>query len=210
MLRAVGRADSTDCSGGRLTRDGETTEAPFLLQELGFANSRVFGDENGVVDEAVLEPLDPADHVGLSIRRAIVVDNTNTALESDLDSHLVLGDGVHGGGYKGRLEGDALGDGGIKVDSRGGEANVTGQQEEVVVGQTSMDLGVHEVLNTEPITALVLLEDLLGLGEVQGGSHAVDGQGTVGGRHLVRKVEQRPDRRYYKDCSSVIVKKRTR
>lgn len=174
-----------DWTDSGLTRDGETTEAPLLLEGLGLANSGLLGDEDRVVDETVLEPLDPANHVGLSLRRAVVVNNTNTTLQGHVDSHLVLSDGVHGRGDKRCLKGDALGDGGIEAHSRSGEANVARQEEEVVVGQTSMGLGVHKILDGEAITALVLLEELLGLGVVQNLGHAVDRDGTVGGRHYV-------------------------
>ena len=105
-----------------LTSDRETTEAPPLLQSLRLSDCGLGGDDDGVQDEAVLETLDLADHLGLLVGRAVVVNNTKTTEESHVDGHVVLGDGVHGRGEKGGLEGDALGDGRVKGDLVGGEA----------------------------------------------------------------------------------------
>ena len=102
-----------------------------------------------------------------------MVDDTDTALESHVNGHLVLGDGIHGRGDQGHLEGDALGDGGIEGDGRGGEANVTRKEQEIIVGETALGLGVHEIADVEAITTLVLLEDLHGGGVVQEGVVAV-------------------------------------
>jgi hypothetical protein len=86
-----------------------------------------------VQDESVLILLDLADHVGLLLRSAIVVDNADTAEESHEDGHLGLGDGVHGRGHERQLQRDALGNLGIEGDFMGSEANVAGQDKEVVV-----------------------------------------------------------------------------
>ena len=103
-------------SGMRLTGDRETAEAPFLLKSAGLANGGLLGDDNGVGDEAVLVALDLAHHVGLAIRRAVVVDDTQATLQSHVDSHLVLGDGVHGRRQERSLESDALGDRRVERD----------------------------------------------------------------------------------------------
>lgn len=167
---------------GRLTSHRESTETPFLLKSLSLVDGGVLGDDDRVVDEAVLVALDLADHVGLSIGRAVVVDDTDATLQSHMDGHLVLGDRVHGGGDEGGLERDALRDGGIEGDVGGGEANVARQEEEVIVRQTAVNLGVHEILNAESIAGFILLEDLLGLGVVQDLGEAVGG--TVDRRHF--------------------------
>lgn len=169
-----------------LTSDGEATKAPFLFESLSLANSGVFGDEDWVVDEAILVSLHLADHFSLIFWRAVVVNDTNTALKSHVDGHFVLGHGVHGRGHKGGLERDALGNGRIKGDIGGGEANVAGKEEKVIVGQTAVDLGVHQIMDAESITGFVLLEDLLSFGEVLNYGRAVGG--TVGGRHFVFSV----------------------
>lgn len=175
-----------ECKTGRnlLTGDWEAAKAPFLLQSLRLSHGAILGDDNGVVDEAVLVALDAADHVGLLLGRAVVVDDTDSALQSDMDGHLVLGDGVHGGGDEGGLESDALGDGGIERNLGGGETDIARQNEEVVVSQTTVNLGVHQILNTEAITGVVLLEDLLGLGVIQDLGDAV---GSTSGRHFARE-----------------------
>jgi len=150
-----------------LTCDGETTESPLLLEGLGLANSGVALDHDRVDDEAVLIALHLANHVGLGLRRAVVVNDTETTLKSHVDGHVMLGDSVHRRRDKGCLKRDTLGDGRVEADGRGREANVAGQQEEVVVSETTLHLGVHQILNTEAITALVLLQVLLSLGVVE-------------------------------------------
>lgn len=145
-----------------LTSDGEAAEAPFLLEGLGLANGGGAVNDDGVEDEAVLVALDLADHVGLGLGRAVVMDDTDTTLESHVDGHLVLSDSVHGRRDKGSLECDALGDGRVEDDLRGREANVAREEEEIVVGQTAVLGGVHELVEIEAIERLVLLEHIKG------------------------------------------------
>lgn len=128
----------------------------------------VLAEDDWVEDEAVLVTLDLLDHLGLLIWRAVVVDNTETSLESHGDGHLVLSDGVHRRGDEWSLEGDALGDWGVEGDSGGWKANVAWEDEEVVVGEASVLVGVEELGDIQSITDLVLvLEDLQGLGRVE-------------------------------------------
>lgn len=111
-----------------LTSHRETTKAPFLLESLGITDGSIAVNDDRVEDETVLVSLDLADHVGLSLGGAVVVNDTKTTLESHVDGHLVLSDGIHGGREEGGLEGDALGDGSIETDFRGSKANVARKQ----------------------------------------------------------------------------------
>lgn len=166
----------------KLTGDGETTETPSLLEGTGFTDSGLAGDDDGVGNEAVLESLDLGNHLGLLVGRAVVVNDTQTTLQSHVDGHLVLGDGVHGRGDEGGLEGDSLCYGRIKGNIGGGETNVARQEEEIIVGEASSQLGVHQVLDAQTIAALVLLEEVEGGGVVEDLGRAID---AVGGRHRV-------------------------
>lgn len=120
------------CAGisrcGYLTSDREATEAPLGLQLLGLTNGGRGRDDNGVQNETVLVSLNLADHLSLILRGAVVVDNTQTTEKSHVDSHVVLGDSVHGGGQKRGLQGDTLGNRGIQRDIGSGEAYM-GQNE---------------------------------------------------------------------------------
>lgn len=115
-----------------------------------------------------------------------MVNDTETTLQCHVDSHLVLSDSVHGGRHKGSLKCDALGDGGVELDSGGREANVTRQQQEVVVGQTAVLSGIHELVNIEAIAGLVLLEELKSLGVVEG----LGGRSAVDARHDCEEEER--------------------
>ena len=159
----------------RHTSDGETTEAPLVLQLHGLAHSGGRLDDNGVQDETVLVALDLAHHGSLGLGGAVVVDDTKTALQGHVDGHLVLGDGVHGRGHEGRLEGDALGDGRVESDLGGGEADVSRHHEEVIVGKTAVLLRVHQVLDIEAIAGRELLEVLDSGPEVANLDSSVDG-----------------------------------
>lgn len=166
----------------RRTGDRETTESPLLLKSLGLADSGLLGDENGIVNEAILVSLDLADHLSLIIWGAVVVNDTNTALQCHMNGHVLLGDCVHGGGHKRGLECDALRDGRVEGDVGGGEADVARQEKEVVVCQSSVSLSIHQVVDAEAVAGFILLEDFLGLGEVLNDGRAVGS--TVGARHF--------------------------
>ena len=105
-----------------LTGDGETTETPPLLQSLRLSDCGLGGDDDGVQDEAVLETLDLADHLGLILLRAVVVDHTKTTEQGNVNSHVVISDCVHGRGDERSLEGDALCDRSVESDIGGREA----------------------------------------------------------------------------------------
>jgi hypothetical protein len=104
------------------TCDREATEAPSLLERLRLLDSSLWRDDDRVKDEAVLEALDFAHHLGLVVLRAIVVNNTETTKQGDVNGHVVFGDCVHGRGDKWRLEGYALCDGSVEGNIDGREA----------------------------------------------------------------------------------------
>lgn len=141
------------------TCDWETSESPLLLQGNGFCDSGLGGNDNRVGDEAVLEALDLAHHLGLVVDGAVVVDDADSSQQSHVDGHVVLGDGVHRGRGEGRLEGDVARQPGAEIDVAGGEANVAGQHEEVVVCQTARLGLVHQIVYRNAIFASVGLED---------------------------------------------------
>jgi len=109
-----------------------------------------------------------------------VVDDPETSVKGDGDGHLSLGDGVHGGREEGAVEGDLLGDFGLEGDFRGGKIDLSGQDQEIVVGQSSLSVppGVHQLSQRETVPGFVLFEGGQGLvGREEGGGH-------VGGRAL--------------------------
>lgn len=99
---------------GYLTSDREATEAPLGLQLLDLTNGGLGRDHNRIENETVLVSLNLTDHLRLVLGRAVVVDNTETTEQSHVDSHVVLGDSVHGRGQKRGLQGDTLGNRGIQ------------------------------------------------------------------------------------------------
>lgn len=194
-----------------LTCDWEPTE-PLLLSEcLGLADSHGRANDDRVQDEAILETLDFSNHLGLLFYRAVVVDYAQAAEESHMNGHGVFGDGIHGGGEERSLDRDALSDGGVESDSIRREAcvvlglsmvlippyairtDVSGENEEVVVSKSTIQLGVDQGLNVQSILALlgILLKDFQSLGVFEYLGVAIDQSGgrpvgkfSVLGRHF--------------------------
>lgn len=104
------------------TCDGETAESPLLLQCLCLCNSGLRGDDNWVLNETVLVALDLGDHLGLVVGRAVVVDHAQTTEQGHVDSHVVLGNCVHGRRNERSLERDLLGDWCVEGHLSGSEA----------------------------------------------------------------------------------------
>lgn len=81
---------------GYLTSDREATEAPLGLQLLDLTDGGLGRDDNGVQNETILVSLNLTDHLCLILGGAVVVDNTQTTEQGHVNSHVVLGDSVHG------------------------------------------------------------------------------------------------------------------
>lgn len=108
--------------------------------------------------------------------------------------HVGFRDGVHGRTDQGCLQGDLLCDFALEDDGRGRKVDVSRQDEKVVVSQSAVDFGVHEVCGgeavgdiccTEDLICLCMIEDLCGRGSVDavcGGRHL----GTVGDGRGIR------------------------
>lgn len=105
-----------------------------------------------------------------------MVDDTETTLEGHVDSHLVLGDRVHGRGHERGPEGNSLRNGRVERDLRSREADVAGKHEEVIVGKTAMLPSVHQLRHGKAILGLKLLEVLHRGPEVPDLDRAVDGR----------------------------------
>ncbi len=165
------------------TSDWETTKSPLLLQSPNLTDSLVLAEDDWVEDETVLETLNLLNHLGLLLWGAVVVDDTETSLESNGDGHLVLGDSVHRRGDKWSLEGDALGDWGLEGDARGWKVDGAWKDQEVVVGETTVLVGVEELMDGESIRAVlgvVLLQDLQGSGGIEGPLALCEAQAGLG------------------------------
>lgn len=91
------------------TSNWERRETNGLLQSSDVTHGDIWGNNDGVVDETVLELLHLSHHLSLLIGRAVVVNNTDTTQESHVDSHVLLSDGIHRGRQEGALHGDLLG-----------------------------------------------------------------------------------------------------
>lgn len=63
----------------KLTGDGDAAEAELLLDGEDVGDGVVLGEADGVSDESVLELLDLADHLGLLLGGAVVVDDTDAS-----------------------------------------------------------------------------------------------------------------------------------
>lgn len=105
----------------RLTGYGKATKSPLSLQILGLANSGLWRKANRIENETILVSLHLPDHFGLIFRRAVMVNDTKTAEQSHMDSHVMLGDSIHGRRQERGLQGNTLGNGCVESDLRRSE-----------------------------------------------------------------------------------------
>lgn len=81
--------------------------------------------------------------------------------------HFTFCDSIHWTTEKGCFENDVAGDAGLRLDVLCGKIDLAWQEQEIIVGQTTVDGRVHEVLDGEPIVALVGFEVFDGGGGVE-------------------------------------------
>ena len=137
VLERSSRVSELDVSAGHDTEefgacltslsDGQTAESSFGLDVQGVLDRGFRRKADGVGDESVLVLLDFSDHERLLFGGAVVVDDTETAVQRDGDGHLGLRDGVHGRGHEGSVKDNLLGDLGKEGNIRGGELDLAGQ-----------------------------------------------------------------------------------
>jgi len=77
----------------RRTGDGDAAETELILDGENVRNGVVLGQADRIGDESVLELLDFADHLGLLLGSAVVVEDTDT-------SEQLAGGGIKGNGKK--------------------------------------------------------------------------------------------------------------
>ena len=99
------------------------------------------------------------------------------------NGHVALRDSVHGAAHERRLESDVPGDAAFCHDFMRTEVNFARQEEEVVVGQASVDGRVHKLADGETIGSVVGLENSEGSRGCEEGfiGHGREGVGTVVG-----------------------------
>ena len=80
---------------GKHTCDRKTTKAPFVSQLFCFAYSGLRGKNEWFRNEAILVSLDLTDHVGLVICGTVVVEDTKTTKQRQVNGHVFFSDGIH-------------------------------------------------------------------------------------------------------------------
>ena len=154
----------------QLTSDGDSTKTKTLLDLEDVTDGLVGAEAERLGDEAVLVLLDLAHNSSLLDGRHVVVNNTHTAHETNGDGHVGLGDRVHRTGEEGGVEGHVAGDLGLEADLGGGKVDEAGENEKVIVGQTTVGARVDELRHGKTVASLVRLEVGQGLRGVERGS----------------------------------------
>ncbi|KAH3665718.1 hypothetical protein OGAPHI_003906 [Ogataea philodendri] len=124
----------------KLTSHWERGETVFLTHSLDLTNRSGWRNDNRIVDETVLVLLDLSDHLSLFIRGTVVMDDTDTSQKGHVDGHVGLGDGIHRRRNERGLQSDFLGQLGLQIHNACREVNLTWQNKEIVVCETSVEL----------------------------------------------------------------------
>ncbi len=83
------------------------------------------------------------------------------------NSHFTFRDSIHWTTEKGRFKNDIAGDAGLRLDVLRAKIDLAWQEQEIIVGQTTVNGGVHKVLDGESIIAGVGFEVFEGDGGVE-------------------------------------------
>ena len=105
------------------------------------------GEEEGVGDNAVFVALYALNKLHLTVDGHILMNNADAALTRHGDRHVCLGNGVHCGTQKRRIQGDLTGQSGFQRNVCGENLALLRDQKNVVEGQAfHQDLIAHFVL----------------------------------------------------------------
>lgn len=145
----VAREQAGEAAGG--VDDGERGEGKIL----GFdhredvADKEFGGDGDGVLDEAVDVAFHAGDLFHLLLRRHVVVDEPEAAVEGHGDGHAGLGDGVHVRGDDRNMEPEGVGEGGGGVGVAGQNLGVKRREGNVVEGERGGEIGAEKGVGGE-------------------------------------------------------------
>ena len=78
-----------------IVNHGNTTDMIFRHDVEGLSHGRTLGDGDRIVDHTVLGTLYDSNLTGLVVDRHILMNNTDTTLAGDGNSHLTLGNSIH-------------------------------------------------------------------------------------------------------------------
>lgn len=118
-------------------------------------------------DEAVFVPFNGAHHGSLRRWRLVVMHDTDTAQECETDGHLRFSDGIHWTTQKRCLQDDVASDLGIRDDVGCWKVDLSWKHQEIIVSETTLNLGVHELLDGEPIESGIGLQVSDGFGRIK-------------------------------------------
>lgn len=172
-------------------RNSAEPKSSFDVQHI--LDDMIRGQTDRVCDETILVSFDGSDHGSLCFSGLVVVNNANAAQQlakhrkasqspckidehewtcSHADRHLRLRHGVHRAAHERRLEHDVARHPYVRRHLTGCEVDATGEDEEVVVGESAVRARVHELCGGEAIARRVGAEVLdSGLRVKKFGSH---------------------------------------
>lgn len=134
----------------RAPRDGQARDAVFRHNLQGLADGDVGRNGDRVDDHAGFGAFHAIDLFGLALEREIAMNDADTALSCDADGEARFGNGIHGGGREGNVDGQFAREmrGGVDLGRKDGRA--PGFEQHVVECETFGDGTVnHEYLAVE-------------------------------------------------------------
>ena len=132
-----------DAHEERAARHRQAGNAIFVHDVQGLLHGMLGGDRDRIDDHSAFRALDAVDLFGLAINGHIAMDETQAALPGHGDGQMSLGDGVHGGGDHGNIQGDFASQAGARVGLGRQDRGFAGQQQHIVKRQTFEDRSFH-------------------------------------------------------------------
>ena len=87
-----------------IINNGNTTNMILCHDLKGLSNCRATWNGDGVVNHTILCPLDNSHLTCLVLNSHVLMNNTNSSLTGNGNSHLTLGHRVHGSSHKGNVQ----------------------------------------------------------------------------------------------------------
>ena len=122
---------------------GETAD-PFGLHDVDqIGEFDIRTDGLGVVDDDIFTAFDFTDHIRLFLNGTVAVNDANAAFPGQGNGKFVFGDGIHGGGDQGNIQGNTLGEAGADIGFSGNDFAELWHHQHIVISESFRNFSMH-------------------------------------------------------------------